>query len=169
MKKFFCCVLLGALGILPLSGCQTPPTHQQLGTVIGSGTGALVGSQFGGGTGQLVATGVGAVLGGVIGSEVGSYMDKTDNLSMQQALNHSTVGQPIEWNSPDHQQQYRIVPTRAFIYEQQPCRDYTVIITEPDRSRRIVQGTACRSPNGEWHPVQLTGQRNPHTYLPPGY
>ncbi|MCP3679110.1 MAG: glycine zipper 2TM domain-containing protein [Gammaproteobacteria bacterium] len=170
MKRFSRYFLLGVLGILPLAGCETPPTHQQVGTVVGAGAGALIGSQFGSGSGQLAATGVGAVLGGVIGSQIGTYMDRTDDLSMQQTLDSNPIGQPTEWNNPDNHQQYMVVPTRTFIYERHPCRDYTVIVTRPNGGRRVIHGTACRESNGEWRAVHFKERpRTPYVYLPPGY
>lgn len=162
-------VLLGSIAIF-LSGCQTPPTQQEVGTVVGTGAGALIGSQFGEGSGQLVATGVGAVLGGVIGSEIGAYMDKADNQSMQQTLNDNSIGQPTQWNNPDNHLQYVVVPTRTFVYEREPCRDYTLIMTRQDGGRRVIHGTACRSYDGVWRAIQTNEQpRTPYVYLPPGY
>lgn len=72
-------ILLITISTLILSGCSgTGLSKQTQGTIIGGGTGALVGSQIGGGTGAIIATGIGAVGGALVGSEVGKSMDTKD-------------------------------------------------------------------------------------------
>ena len=62
--------------LLLLTGCN--PSKQDIGTVIGAGSGAFIGSQIGGGTGQLAAVAIGALLGGYLGSSIGQSMDELD-------------------------------------------------------------------------------------------
>lgn len=72
-------VLLITVSGFVFSGCSgTGLSKQTQGTIIGGGTGALIGSQIGGGTGAIVATGIGAVGGALVGSEVGKSMDRKD-------------------------------------------------------------------------------------------
>lgn len=83
-----------------LSGCQT--TKQDLGTVLGAGAGALIGSQFGSGTGQIFATLGGAAIGGLIGNQIGKYLDEEDKKQMAAATQKTVItGETIAWNNPD--------------------------------------------------------------------
>lgn len=73
-------VLLITVSAFVFSGCSNIGLSKQTqGTIVGAGTGALIGSQIGGGTGAIIATGVGAVGGALVGSEVGKSMDKKDS------------------------------------------------------------------------------------------
>ena len=74
MKKIMTAVSLASL--LMLSACATD--NQTVGTVVGAGAGALVGSQFGGGSGQVVGATVGAVGGALAGNWIGKNMDEKE-------------------------------------------------------------------------------------------
>ena len=76
--------------LLLLTGCN--PTKQDIGTLVGAGSGAFIGSQIGGGTGQLAAVAIGALLGGYIGGSIGQDMDELDQYKTQQALETSPTG-----------------------------------------------------------------------------
>ena len=60
-------VVLVAAAALAISGCESPPTKEQVGTVGGAVLGGVVGSTIGGGTGRTVAIVVGTIAGGMIG------------------------------------------------------------------------------------------------------
>ncbi len=67
-------VALSALFLLVfLSGCSTPPTKEQIGTVAGAVVGGAAGAALGG---TLVTVG-GAAAGALIGNKVGEHMDNT--------------------------------------------------------------------------------------------
>ena len=79
-------VTLTALSIL-LSGCQTTDNSQQsssnegakiIGTLIGAGLGALLGSKFGGGKGQLAAVAIGALVGGYLAKTIFEKLNQQD-------------------------------------------------------------------------------------------
>lgn len=74
MKKLLA-ILSTSLLIISLSACENM-RGRDVGTVVGAGTGALVGSQFGHGAGAVAATAGGAIVGGVIGHEVGRSMEE---------------------------------------------------------------------------------------------
>ena len=68
-------LIAGSLGACAYSGGP----KEGWGTVIGAGTGALIGSQFGSGAGKLAAVGAGALIGGVVGNETGRSLDRADS------------------------------------------------------------------------------------------
>ena len=56
---------------LTLSGCETSPSQQQSGTIVGGVLGGVLGSQVGGGSGRTAATVIGALIGASIGGSGG--------------------------------------------------------------------------------------------------
>jgi len=144
MKTLF----IGGLGLLLLAGCN--PTKQDVGTVVGAGTGAYVGSQIGDGTGQLAAVAIGTLVGAYLGGSIGRQMDELDRYRTQQALESSPTGSRTVWNNPDSGAQYTVTPTRTYESASGPCRDYTTEAVIEGRPE-VVHGTACRQPDGTWH------------------
>lgn len=136
--------------LLLLTGCN--PTKQDIGTLVGAGSGAFIGSQIGGGTGQLAAVAIGALLGGYIGGSIGQDMDELDQYKTQQALETSPTGSSVAWNNPDTDIDYSVTPTRTYETASGPCRDYTTEAVIEGRAE-IVHGTACRGDDGSWHVI----------------
>ncbi len=134
--------------LLLLTGCN--PTKQDIGTLVGAGSGAFIGSQIGGGTGQLAAVAIGALLGGYIGGSIGQDMDELDQYKTQRILETSPTGSTVAWNNPDTDIDYSVTPTRTYESATGPCRDYTTEAVIEGRAE-IVHGTACRGSDGSWH------------------
>ncbi|PKO71482.1 MAG: osmotically inducible lipoprotein OsmB [Betaproteobacteria bacterium HGW-Betaproteobacteria-14] len=67
-----CVAVLGAA--LALTGCSTPMTRQDVGTVTGAVVGGAAGSVLTGG--NAVGTVGGAAVGGYIGNRIGKDMDR---------------------------------------------------------------------------------------------
>ncbi len=141
-------IFLSMATLLLLTGCN--PSKQDIGTIVGAGSGAFIGSQIGGGTGQLAAVAIGALLGGYIGSSIGQDMDELDKYKTQQVLESSPTGSTVAWNNPDTDVDYSVTPTRTYESDSGPCRDYTTEAVIEGRAE-IVHGTACRSDDGSWH------------------
>jgi len=141
-------IVFGLATLLLLTGCN--PSKQDIGTVIGAGSGAFIGSQIGGGTGQLAAVAIGALLGGYLGSSIGQSMDELDQYKTQQVLESSPTGSTVAWNNPDSEIDYSVTPTRTYESASGPCRDYTTEAVIDGRAE-IVHGTACRGNDGSWH------------------
>lgn len=141
-------ITLGLGSALLLTGCN--PTKQDIGTLVGAGTGAFVGSQIGGGTGQLAAVAIGALLGGHLGGSVGRQMDELDRYKTNEALEHSRTGTTTAWNNPDSGYHYEVTPTDTYERYGNPCRDYTTEAVIEGRPE-VVHGTACRQADGTWH------------------
>ena len=145
---------LSAIVVLALVGCAGMGPKETGGTVIGAGTGGLIGSQFGKGSGQAAAVGLGVLLGGILGSEVGRSLDRADQIAMQQATQRSLetapTGQTLPWRNPDSGNYGTVTPTRTFTSAQGTyCREYQQTVTVAGRTQQAY-GTACRQPDGSW-------------------
>ncbi len=156
MRRFVIALLVLSAGPW---GCSSLPGYgngqkEVGGTVVGAGTGALIGSQIGGGKGKLAAVAIGTLAGALIGQQVGKSLDSADQSSMQQtaqrSLESSRTNEPVEWKNPDNGNSGSITPTRTFTNDQgQSCREYTQQVTiggEPQEAH----GTACRQTDGTW-------------------
>ncbi|MFB3089857.1 MAG: RT0821/Lpp0805 family surface protein [Gammaproteobacteria bacterium] len=141
-------IVFSVATFLLLTGCN--PTKQDIGTLVGAGSGAFIGSQIGSGTGQLAAVAIGALLGGYIGGSIGQDMDELDQYKTQQVLEISPTGSTVAWNNPDTNIDYSVTPTRTYESASGPCRDYTTEAVIEGRAE-IVHGTACRGSDGSWH------------------
>ena len=133
-----------------LTGCN--PTKEDVGTLVGAGTGAYVGSQIGNGTGQLAAIAIGTLLGGYVGGRIGENMDELDRRRARDTLETSPTGTPVAWQNPDSGIDYTMTPTRTYESSSGPCRDYTTEAVIEGRAE-VVHGTACRQADGTWHTV----------------
>jgi surface antigen len=132
--------------ILALAAC----TKQEVGTVAGGATGALIGSQFGSGSGKVAAAAAGTLIGALIGGNIGKTMDKVDRMEMSRALENNRTGQSTGWTNPDSGNSYSVQPTKTYQANNgQPCREYTTTAVIDGRQERI-KGTACRSSDGSW-------------------
>ena len=134
-------------GFIVLTGCNA--TKQDVGTLVGAGSGAFIGSQIGSGTGQLAAVAIGALLGGYVGGGIGESMDELDRRRANDALERTPTGTTVAWNNPDSGIDYRVTPTHTYEQASGPCRDYTTEAVIDGRAE-IVHGTACRQSDGTW-------------------
>ncbi len=146
MKTIY--VAIASLAMV-LSACQSPPTKEQQGMVIGGIVGGVVGSQVGGGRGRTAATIVGTIAGAAIGGSIGRSMDETDRLKAAHTLETVRTGVSSEWKNPDTRNEYRVTPTRTYETTEGPCREYTMDARVGGKPE-TVYGTACRQPDGSW-------------------
>ena len=156
MKRIVTFILIFCLTLL---GCTTAPGPKETGgTLIGAGTGALIGSQIGSGDGKLVAVAIGTLAGAILGQEVGKSLDRADKLAMernaQYSLEHTRTNTSTTWRNPDSGNSGNITPVETYqTREGQYCREYiqTVII---GGEKQQAYGTACRQPDGNWKIVK---------------
>ena len=146
---------LGGLGLAACSADSGP--KEAGGTVVGAGTGAVIGSAVGGSPGTRLAGGtVGAAVGGFLGNRIGAALDDDDKrrayAAQMQALETGPSGVPVAWRNPDSGRYGNVVPGPVYQINGAPCRQYThtVFIEGRPQSER---GTACRNPNGTWTTV----------------
>jgi len=145
-----------AMVVLSLSACaelQNNP-KRSLGTLVGAGLGALVGSQIGGGTGQLAAVAIGALGGAYLGGEVGGSLDRADKAHAERAsrsaLEYTRTGQTVRWRNPDSGHSGTFTPTRTYqAANGRNCREYQTTVSVGGQSKDAY-GTACRQGDGTW-------------------
>ncbi len=152
---------LVAIG-LSLAACAGTPDgpgpRENSGTLIGAGSGALLGAAVaGGGTGNRVAGGViGAALGAIIGNRIGAALDDEDKqrayAAQEAALEQGESGAPMSWRNPDSGRYGTVVPGPAYVDAGRNCRAFTHTIYIDGRPQ-TARGTACRNPDGTWTPL----------------
>lgn len=151
--KQLAATVLVALSLTACESAQNSP-KQTVGTLLGAGVGALVGSQLGGGKGQMAAIVIGTLGGAYLGSEVGKSLDAADRLIMernaQDTLEYSKVGSSTAWNNPDSGNSGTFKPTRTYAATAtETCREFESTIYVDGREETAT-GTACRQPDGTW-------------------
>ena len=135
--------------ILLLTGCESVPTKQDQGVMIGAIVGGILGNQVGGGSGRMLATIVGTAAGAAIGGSVGRSMDESDRMKAAAALETVRTDVSTQWVNPDTGYEYSMTPTRTFDDGTGPCREY-VLEAQIGGNTEEVYGTACRQADGSW-------------------
>lgn len=137
MKKKVLPILLGsAMTLAGCAGMQDNPmfSKENLGTVIGVGAGALLGSQVGGGDGRKLAILAGALAGGYLGKTIGARLDERDRqalaLQTQNALNATQDGQTLHWQSEHSGATARITPVATETRTQQASMKRTAKVEQ---------------------------------------
>ncbi len=142
-----------------LGGCASPMGPKETGgTLVGAGTGALIGSQIGGGRGTMVAVAIGTLAGALIGQGVGQSLDRADQLAMQRnaqyALENTRTNVPTTWVNPDTGNSGSITPVETYQTSSgQYCREYQQTVYVGGEKQQAY-GTACRQPDGTWKIVK---------------
>lgn len=155
--KFAALAVIG----LSLAACAGSPDgmgpgpKENTGTLLGAGTGALLGAAVaGGGTGnRLAGAAVGGLLGGLIGNRIGAGLDDEDKqrayAAQMDALERGHSGAPVSWKNPDSGRYGTVVPGPAYQDAGRNCRSFTHTIYIDGRPQ-TARGTACRNPDGTW-------------------
>ena len=138
-------------------GACSNMNNQDVGVIAGGVVGGVLGNQIGGGTGRILATVGGAALGAYLGGRIGKYMDKTDQLEMNRALEKTPTHKNYSWRNPDTKIRYDVQPTRTYVEkgqggQSQPCREYTTTALIDGKAEKVV-GRACRGEDGSWKVV----------------
>ncbi|MEJ2199490.1 MAG: RT0821/Lpp0805 family surface protein [Desulfuromonadaceae bacterium] len=147
--------ILWLLVVLLLAGCAPSMGPKEgAGTLLGAGSGALLGAQIGDGTGRIVAVAIGTLAGAILGQEIGKSLDRADQLIMQRnaqyALEYTRTNQATTWRNPDSGNYGTITPIETYQTTQgQYCREYSQTVTIGGQPQRAY-GTACRQPDGSW-------------------
>ena len=151
---------ISAVGLLgaAVAACSSDSGPKEVGgTLVGAGTGALLGNAIGGAAGNRAAgTIAGAAIGGLIGNSIGAAMDDEDKrrayAAQVQALESGPSGAPVAWRNPDSGRYGSVVPGPAYQEQGAQCRQYTHTIYIDGRPQ-TARGAACRNPDGTWQPV----------------
>jgi surface antigen len=133
-----------ALALVGCAGSDLGP-KQTVGTLVGAGTGALIGAQIGDGRGRLVATSVGTLLGAYLGNEAGKSLDRADEVYASRAetaaRTYSRAGSATPWHDPD-----LAAPAGT------ACREFRHEATTGGPAQDVYV-TACRGSDGRWQVV----------------
>lgn len=152
-----------ALGLgLSLAACAggsdgTGP-KENTGTLLGAGTGALLGAAVAGhGTGnRLAGAAIGGLLGGLVGNRIGAALDDEDRerayAAQLDALDRGQPGAPVSWRNPDSGRYGTVVPGPTYVENGRNCRSYTHTVYIDGRPQ-TARGTACRNSDGSWTAV----------------
>lgn len=156
-------VIVAAMG-LTLAACAGSPDgtgpgpRENTGTLLGAGSGALLGAAVaGGGTGsRLAGAAIGGLLGGLVGNRIGAALDEEDKrrayAAQMDALERGRSGVATSWKNPDSGHYGAVIPGPAYAENGRNCRSYTHTIYIGGRPE-TARGTACRNPDGTWTPL----------------
>lgn len=140
-----------------LSACANLGPKETTGTMVGAGTGAIVGAQIGHGEGRLLAVAVGTLLGALLGGEVGRSMDRADQVAAEKAYQQAQtapINRSIDWQNPDNGHYGTVTPVREGTSSVgEYCREFQQAVTIGGRTEQAY-GVACRQPDGSWKIVQ---------------
>ena len=142
---------------LALAACAGDPNgmgpKEGTGTLLGAGSGPLIGSAVAGPGNRVGGAVVGGLLGGLIGNRIGAAMDDEDKqrayAAQMDALDRGAPGAPVSWKNPDSGRYGTVVPGPAYQESGRNCRSYTHTIYIDGRPE-TARGTACRNPDGTW-------------------
>jgi surface antigen len=126
--KWIAPVVIAALAV---SACTPGREKEEIGTVVGAGTGVAIGSMIGKGGGNIAAMVIGGLLGGYIGNTIGKQLDDRDRML------HGTVTATRDGTDQ---------ATGAY------CREYQQTVVVGGQTQQAY-GTACRQPDGSWKVV----------------
>jgi surface antigen len=156
MKKLMTQVTAIAL-VAGLTACAT--NTQQENTIVGAGTGAVIGGLAGtlaSGTGAGWVVAGGAVVGGIIGGLIGHNAPSSDTTMMNTAMDSNAINQPSNWTNDKTGVWYKIVPTSDVMSYKgyATCRHYVAYGKTQAGKTYKSKGIACRDNNGMWMQVR---------------
>ena len=96
---------------------------------------------------DAIFLGVGTALLG--GMALYHYMNKEDEMVMQDVFENAPTGQTVGWQNPDTNIPYQMTVTNTSSNSGSHCRQYQTVGIVEGRKETMV-GTACRQPNGTW-------------------
>lgn len=153
-----CCALLPACAAGPqgtstgiASSCGNKDNSAEvMGTLVGVGLGALVGSQFGAGTGQILAATAGAALGGFLGNKIGCALDTASaqrhEAAIKAAVNNPDQGQQ-SWRLDEQHSSGSVTPLRSFNQNGKQCTEVMQTVTKNGQTLSDTNAY-CKEPDG---------------------
>ncbi len=115
--------------------------RDEIGTVIGGVTGAVIGGQVADRDNRAVGMVVGGVVGAVLGHAIGDSLDRGDRACMGHALELGRPGVPVVWHNDGRR--YHFTPRGD---ARDGCRHATLRV-DGGRPREVL---ACPAGRGEW-------------------
>jgi surface antigen len=124
--------------------CNTAAVGAVLGGAVGGAVGSRVSDRD-----RPIAMVVGTVIGAVIGAKIGRDIDESDRACMGHALELAGEQRSVFWKNEATGVTYRLTPTRNFQDRNQPCREFTTLVSS-GKKKETVTGVACRRASGDW-------------------
>lgn len=143
--------IVAAVMVIFLASCANM-SKEQLGAMIGAGTGALLGNAAGKNSAFLTVAG--AVVGALVGAEVGRYMDRQDAILNNRAFESAAkYGGSYGWRNQEtgNSGVWNMGP--AVTTSDGYCREYQQKVIIGGREVEAY-GIACREPDGSWRIVR---------------
>lgn len=105
-------------------------------------------------TGEVTgdAAAAGSIQGTLVGMAIGETMDQVDQYCIGQALERADDYQAVSWTNPDTGARYNVAATGIYQSGGEFCRGYVTRMILGD-TIDVVEGQACRQPNGVWRKV----------------
>ena len=118
-KKSIITLALISVGLVGCANSGGP--KEDVGAVLGTLAGALIGSQVGKGQGRTLATILGAIGGGLLGKQFGRYLDEEDRKKVAEATQISAESNSAQvYVSPKSGAKVTMTPTGQSTYELGP-------------------------------------------------
>ena len=152
--------MIGAVGILCalLGGCVETSSGSNLDGRTTKLTGGLIGSppkSRAAGT-ETVSAGAMALHAGWVAGDIARQLDDTDRRLAAEAdyiaLESGAAGVTREWHNAATSHRGQVTPGPAYAVNQYTCRDFVDVVTIDGR-KETRRSTACRQPDGSWHPI----------------
>lgn len=131
---------------------------ETLGGVVGGVMGAVLGSKMGKGTGKSVGIALGATLGTMWGQDIAKGMSDVDKVfherTTSDSLEYGKPGEEVSWSNPDSGNSGTVAAGETYKNDTgEDCRTFETTV-QVDGEDRTAEGTACRTPGGEWQVVE---------------
>lgn len=144
-------LVIASVGALALAACASSDSGIVTGAVpAGANTGVVIDSPVGSGAGQAP---VGTIEGALTGTDVGLSLTEDDRkIALQaeyEALEYGRPGLPTRWENRKSGNGGEIKVGQIYQVNRLDCREYTHTVAIGGRNR-VVNGTACRQPDGVW-------------------
>ena len=134
--------------------CANKEDNKLFGQILGSATGAYLGSKFGSGVTRDLSTIFGGAVGFLIGGKIAEILDDDEKKDFNETISNSLEDnkdlEVEEWQSnKNNETKAEIIPLNKYELDEKTCRDFKKIIS---KDKKIIEeeSTACRDENGNW-------------------
>ncbi len=134
--------------------CANKEDNKLFGQILGSATGAYLGSKFGSGVTRDLSTIFGGAVGFLIGGKIAEILDDDEKKDFNETISNSLEDnkdlEVEEWQSnKNNETKAEIIPLNKYKVDEKTCRDFKKIIS---KDKKIIEeeSTACRDENGNW-------------------
>ena len=137
--------------------CANKEDNKLFGQILGSATGAYLGSKFGSGVTRDLSTIFGGAVGFLIGGKIAEILDDDEKKDFNETISNSLEDnkdlEVEEWQSNKNKEtKAEVIPLNKYELDEKTCRDFKKIIS---KDKKIIEeeSTACRDENGNWRVI----------------